>query len=86
MKYHILFTNQAQKAAKKLPKNIWYRIKKQILQLQINPRPNNCKKLINSLNYYRIRIGNYRVIYEIQDTVRIIFIIRIAHRKDIYRK
>lgn len=56
-----------------------------ILALTNNPRPLGCKKLKGKHSeYWRIRIGNYRVIYDINDEVRIIDIKDVGHRKDIY--
>jgi mRNA interferase RelE/StbE len=49
------------------------------------PRPTGCRKLVGSENDWRVRVGNYRVIYEISDEVRIVRIQRIRHRKDSYR-
>jgi mRNA interferase RelE/StbE len=60
-------------------------IESKIDGLSKEPRPSGCKKLQGSENEYRIRIGNYRVIYTVADVVRIVTIIKIAHRKDAYR-
>ena len=53
--------------------------------LATDPRPTGCRKLVGSENDWRIRVGNYRVIYEIADEVRIVRIVRVRHRKDSYR-
>ena len=58
-------------------------IKQAILNLAENPRPNGCKKLVGR-DGYRIRIGNYRVIYEIFDAELLVDVIAVGHRKDIY--
>jgi mRNA interferase RelE/StbE len=55
-----------------------------MLKLEDNPRPINCKKL-RVINAYRIRIGDYRIIYEIKDDILIVVVLKIGHRKDIYR-
>ena len=52
--------------------------------LKSDPRPPGCKKL-KGLNVYRIRVGGYRVIYEIHDDVLIVLVIRVAHRRDAYK-
>ena len=49
------------------------------------PRPAGCIQLAGADDAYRIRIGDYRVVYEIADKVLIVYIIRVAHRKDVYR-
>ena len=56
-----------------------------IQNLADNPRPDGCKKLSKD-EKYRIRIGNYRVLYLIEDNKLIIFIVKIGHRKDVYSK
>jgi mRNA interferase RelE/StbE len=53
-------------------------------KLKRNPRPNGYKKLKGNENLYRIRSGNYRVVYQIQEKVLIVLVVRIGDRKDIY--
>jgi mRNA interferase RelE/StbE len=53
--------------------------------LAVNPRPAGCKLLYTEEKLYRVRSGNYRVIYQIQDKKLLIVVVKIAHRKDIYR-
>ena len=52
-------------------------------RLKNNPRPSGCKKL-KSRDAYRIRVGDYRVVYEIHDDVLIVLIVRVAHRREAY--
>jgi len=56
-----------------------------IESLSENPRPSGCKKLVGSEHTYRIRIGDYRVIYDIQDHKLVVYVVRIRHRRDVYR-
>lgn len=84
MKYSLVYKKSAADELLKLPTDIAYRIKSAIDGLIENPRPSGCKKLKGFENSYRIRIGSYRVIYTISDTVLIITIIKIAHRKSAY--
>lgn len=56
-----------------------------IESLESNPRPAGCKKLTGSDHTYRVRIGDYRVVYDIQDDLLIILVVRIRHRRDVYR-
>lgn len=58
---------------------------KAIRNLAETPRPQGVKKLSGEDNLYRIRIRNYRVIYQIQDNVLLILIVAVGHRRDIYR-
>ena len=85
MKYTIVYKQSASKELLQLPAKIAYKTRAAINSLSENPRPHGCKKLHGSDNEYRIRIGNYRVIYIISDGVLIITVIKIAHRKDVYR-
>ena len=80
--FSIEFSNKAEKQLKKLSYEIQKRIALKIDQLAINPRPVGATKLYNGS--YRIRVGDYRIIYLIEDEKLIITIIKIAHRKDIY--
>lgn len=82
--YTIIFKNKARKELLSLPNNIIIAIEEKIDALGHNPRPSGCKKLKGSANDYRIRIGNYRVIYTITDKVLTVFVIKIAHRKESY--
>ena len=81
--YSITISKSAQKQLDKLQDDIADRIITSIYDLANNPRPNGFKKL-KGREAYRIRIGNYRVIYEIFDDVLLIVIIALGHRKDIY--
>ncbi|MCX7737276.1 MAG: type II toxin-antitoxin system RelE/ParE family toxin [Candidatus Kapabacteria bacterium] len=83
--YRILWKKSAVKELSKLPKKIGEKIYSLISKLSLEPRPENCKKLVSLENYYRIKIGDYRVVYFIEDKNLIIEIIRIAHRKEVYK-
>lgn len=85
MPYQIVLTNAANKQLRKLPTQIAQRIQTELLELENDPRPNGCKKL-TGVEAWRIRIGDYRVIYEIQDNILIVMVIEIGHRRDIYKK
>jgi mRNA interferase RelE/StbE len=84
-KYKIEFSNAALKQLKKLPVKVRTRIQTKIDELADNPRPNGVVKLEDSDNGYRIRIGNYRVLYNIFDDVLLVTVVRVGHRKDVYR-
>ena len=49
------------------------------------PRPAGCRKLSGTDDAYRIRVGDYRIVYQILDRVLIVYVVRVAHRKDVYR-
>ncbi len=81
--YNITLTKTAQKQLDKLTDNIANPILSAIATLSTNPRPQGYKKL-KGRDAYRIRQGDYRIIYDIYDSVLIIDVITIAHRKDVY--
>jgi mRNA interferase RelE/StbE len=82
--YSIFFLARAKKELLSLPDKVILTIEAKIDDLTTNPRPSGCKKLQGSDNEYRIRIGNYRVVYTIADIVKIVTIIKVADRKDAY--
>ncbi|MBK7379907.1 MAG: type II toxin-antitoxin system RelE/ParE family toxin [Ignavibacteriales bacterium] len=84
VKFKLQFKKSAAKELMALLNKEIKRILQSIDQLIENPRPINSKKLSAS-EKYRLRIGNYRVLYEIQDQRLIIFIVKIAHRKEAYK-
>ena len=81
--YQLVIDRYAQKQLSKIPPPHFNRIIKAINELASDPRPAGCKKLTARLGY-RIRIGDYRVIYTIEDKILTVFVIDIGHRKDIY--
>ncbi len=84
MKYQIFILRRAQKELGSLPLSDYERLKQAILKLAENPRPAGYKKLVGREGW-RIRVGNYRIIYEIDDREKKILILHIGHRKDVYR-
>lgn len=81
--YTIVLSTKAQKQLDKLSDNIVEPIMEGIAALETNPRSKGCKKLRGRVGY-RIRIGDYRVIYDIFDSELIVDVIALGHRKDIY--
>ena len=82
--YRIEVTPRARKDLKALPTREKQRVAKQIDALKTDPRPTGCKKLQGREDFYRIRAGNYRVVYQIEDEVLFILIVRVGDRKEIY--
>ena len=85
MTYRIEVKPQAEKALARIPNPHRRRIAKAIDGLARTPRPPGCTKLAGADDAYRIRVGDYRVVYQVADKVLIVSIIRVAHRKDVYR-
>jgi mRNA interferase RelE/StbE len=83
--YRITLTPTARRDLAALPVDILRRVDKRILALTSNPRPNNAKKLKGAHDLYRIRVGTYRIIYEVQDRISEVTIARIRHRRDVFR-
>jgi mRNA interferase RelE/StbE len=81
--YRLVIDRYAEKQLAKISPPDFNRIVKAINDLADNPRPNGYKKLTGRTGY-RIRIGNYRIIYTIEDKILTIFVIDIGHRKNIY--
>jgi mRNA interferase RelE/StbE len=82
MPHRIEFTPAAAREFRKLATELQKRIGRRIDKLATDPRPDGVKKL--SDGSYRIRIGDYRVLYQIQDTQLLIVVIRVRNRKDAY--
>jgi len=82
--YKVVVSKSAAKELSKLSSVANNRIIKAVIKLSDNPRPHGAKKLKGSSENWRIRIGDYRVIYAIDDEILIVDIRRIGHRKDIY--
>lgn len=86
MSYRIEFDNAANKALRSIQKNDAKRIVDAIAALAGEPRPPTCKKLSGSKHdLYRIRVGDYRVIYTIDDGVLLVLVVRIGNRREVYR-
>lgn len=83
--YRIEIKPSASKELEKLPRQMVARIVAGIKDLADNPYPQGVKKLAGFDHTYRVRVGDYRVLYDIYENRLVIEIIRVAHRKDVYR-
>lgn len=86
MTYTIITPKNVRKHLDTLPNDIFDRIDAKIQQLAENPRPDGVVKMKGANNEYRIRVGDYRIVYEINDKDVIIFLLQCKHRRDIYRQ
>lgn len=84
MNYEILILRRAQKELARIPREEYERVRDAIRALSLDPRPPGCLKLTGREGW-RIRVGNYRVIYEIDDDQRVVTILHIGHRRDVYQ-
>ena len=83
-KYSIDVKQSAQKELDALDDTLFARIDRKILALAEDPRPTGCKKLKGYKDLWRIRIGDYRVIYVIDNATRTVTITHVAHRREVY--
>lgn len=83
-RYTVVLSKKAQKQLDKISDNIAAPIFTVIAALEKYPRPQGCKKL-KGRDGYRIRVGDYRIIYDIQDLQLIVDVVTVGHRKDVYR-
>lgn len=84
MIYNIQISRSAQKQLAKINNPFFKAISEKILALKTNPRPPGCKKL-KGKESWRIRVADYRIIYEIKDDILQIIVIDVDHRKQVYR-
>lgn len=83
--YEVVFVRAARRELEALPDELGERILARIRPLARTPRPSGAKKLKGESNLWRIRVGDYRVVYEIHDKIRAVEISYIRHRRDVYR-
>ncbi|MES2392895.1 MAG: type II toxin-antitoxin system RelE/ParE family toxin [Acidobacteriota bacterium] len=83
-RYVVELKRSAQKELEQLPNAIIARIVAKLESLEENPRPAGCKKLKGGDAEYRVRVGEYRIVYFIEDAKVIVTITRIRHRKNVY--
>ena len=84
--YTVVIHKKAKKEIDKIPDIYAIKIAEAIYGLAEEPRPRGCIKLAGSNNYYRIRVADYRIIYSIEDNILYIEVIKVAHRKESYKK
>ncbi len=84
--YEVEIERAAENDLKRLPTTTFHRIIPQIKALAENPRPLGCRKLTGSKNDWRIRIGDYGVLYEIDEKAKAVRIMRVRHRREVYRR
>jgi len=84
VKYEIRILRSAEREMERLPKVVHNRISNRILSLENNPRPKGAKKL-SARDEYRLRVGNYRILYTVSDSESAVTIIAVGHRREVYR-
>jgi mRNA interferase RelE/StbE len=84
--YQLLLDSRAQRDLDRLKGSAFQRVCDALAGLRAAPRPAGCKKLRGVADAYRIRVGDYRIVYEVQDAAGIVKVRRVQHRKDICRE
>ncbi|NOS99118.1 MAG: type II toxin-antitoxin system RelE/ParE family toxin [Phycisphaerales bacterium] len=85
-RYAVSFKPSAERTLRRLPKGVQRRIVSAVDSLADDPRPSGVVKLRGDTNLWRIRVGDYRAVYEIHGDRLVVLILRVAHRKDVYRR
>ena len=83
-RYRVEIASRVAKELADLPKGVRLRIAMAIDALADDPRPPGAKKLTGH-DAYRVRVGDYRILYEIADNVLVVLVVKVRHRKDVYR-
>jgi len=82
--YELVFRKSVAKDLRQIPNEDVARILERVRALAEDPRPLGCEKL-SGLERYRIRQGAYRIVYEVQDRRLVVLVVKVAHRRDVYR-
>jgi len=85
MAFRVEWKKSTRKDLRKLPPNVVDRVLETVEQLAVNPFPVGVEKLAGSEHAYRVRVGDYRVVYEVVTKTKLVEIQRVRHRKDVYR-
>lgn len=83
-RYEVRFTLSAQRQLRKLPRDVAARLRPALMALADDPRPAGVVNWSNEENAWRVRVGDYRIIYEIHDTILLVLVVNMAHRRDAY--
>lgn len=83
--YEVLLESAAERDLRHLPSDMFRSVVRRIAGLARAPRPPGCRKIVGSVRDWRIRVGDYRVVYEIDDRARVVRVMRVRHRRDVYR-
>ncbi len=85
MAYRVVFSRKAKRQFLDLPANVRKRLASPIDALAGNPRPRGAKRLSATEDFYRIRVGDYRILYAIEHHELVVLVVKLGHRKDVYR-
>ena len=83
--YEVFLERAAERALKQLSKRDFERVIVAIRTLATNPRPSGCRKLVGGERDWRLRVGDHRVLYEIDDAAHVVRVLLVRHRREAYR-
>ncbi len=86
MTYTVEIKPAAKRQIKKLTLPIQAQISQKLAELELNPRPVDVQKMSGEENAYRVRVGDYRIVYEIFDRVLLVLVVQVGHRREVYRQ
>lgn len=84
--YDIEISRTAEKQLRKLPRRERARVVQAVLRLATDPYPHGARKLIGYDDVFRVRVGRYRVLYSVSEATLVIVVLKLGHRKDVYRR
>ena len=84
--YEVYLERRAEKDLRRLPKEEFRKVISVIKSLAENPRPPGCRKITGSERDWRVRVGKYRILYEIDDDAKAVRVMRVRHRREAYRQ
>lgn len=85
MAYTIQFKPLALRQLEKLPRDIQKKLARKIETLRDEPFPSGCKKMAAVSDAWRVRVGDYRIVYQVHQRVLLVIVLTVGHRKDVYR-
>jgi mRNA interferase RelE/StbE len=83
--YALFIKRSAERDLRRLPRALFERVNERILTLRDDPRPPGARKLAGTLEGWRVRVGDYRILYQIDDDAQTVTIVRVKHRREVYR-
>ena len=83
-RYSIVITRGAERDLDRLDRAVLNRVAREVDALSVEPRPMGCRKLVNQVNLWRVRVGDWRILYEIDDAARAVNVVAVRHRSKAY--
>jgi mRNA interferase RelE/StbE len=84
--YSVSYSQAAIRQLGKLDRQVAVRVRRRADQLAAEPRPHGCVQLVGSPGLWRVRVGDYRIVYQIRDEILVVLVVDVGHRREIYRR